>query len=219
MIIVTSLSPNHSCNSNQHNAIASWKQYGDCYSLNNPNEIDKLKEYDIELIPTGRTLHPVLQKYLININSILDFSPANDLLYLNSDIILKNLPPLKQDGVTLMSRYDYTDDINQVTMFPHGFDAFYIPKQFLNEFPPSIYALGAAWHDYWIPKWCIVKGIPLYYPAGKFAFHKVHPVQYSHTEWLRIGEYFRWEFQLPRELTIPQIATKTINEIRLNCRP
>ncbi len=117
-----------------------------------------------------------------------------------------------------MSRYDYDTDINQTTMFPHGYDAFYIPAKFLHIFPPSIYALGAAWHDYWIPKWCILKNIPIYYPVGKFAFHKIHPVQYSHEEWLRIGEYFRWEFRLDKNLSIPQVATQTINQIRLSCR-
>ena len=101
MIIVTSLSPHHSCKANQSTAIASWKQYGECYSLNNPAEIPLLKDYDIEIIPTGRTVHPILNKHLININSILDFANDRDLLYVNSDIILKNLPTFKQDGITL----------------------------------------------------------------------------------------------------------------------
>lgn len=217
MQIVTSLSPNHSCKANQSTAIASWKQYGDCYSLNNPAEIDKL-DYDIQVVPVGRTLHPILQKYLININSILDFA-TDDLLYLNSDIILKDLPEFKQDGVTILSRYDYETDINQTTLFTHGFDAFYVPKTFLNEFPPSVYALGAAWHDHWLPMWCIHKQIPLYYPMGKFAFHKLHEVQYSYAEWLRLGEYFRWEFQIPKHLTAGQIATMNMNKIRMYCKP
>lgn len=216
MEIVTSLSPNHSCKGNQINAIQSWRQYGKCYSLNHPSEIPVLS-YDIEFIETNRTVNPIFGKPLININSILDFA-TEDLLYVNSDIILKDLPTFKQDGITIMSRFDYTEDINNSSIFPHGYDAFYIPKQFLHVFPPSIYALGAAWHDYWIPKWCIIKGIPLYYPVGKFAFHKIHPVQYSMTEWVRIGEYFRWEFNLDKVLTIPQIATETIKEIRSACR-
>ena len=217
MEIVTSLSPNHSCKENQIDAIHSWKGFGRCYSLNHPKEIPLLS-YDIEFIDTLRTVESIVGKPLININSILDFA-KDDLLYINSDIILKDLPAFKQDGITILSRYDYNQDISEGVLFPHGYDAFYIPKQFLHVFPPSIYALGAAWHDYWIPKWCILKGIPLYYPQGRFAFHKIHPVQYSQTEWLRIGEYFRWEFQLPKELTIPQIATKTIQEIRIACRP
>lgn len=217
MEIVTSLSPTHSCKDNQINAIESWKQYGKCYSLNHAREITLL-DYDIEIIETNRTIEPIFGKPLININSILDFA-KEDLLYVNSDIILKNLPQFKQDGITILSRYDYHEDISKAALFVAGYDAFYIPKQFLHVFPPSIYALGAAWHDYWIPKWCILKGIPLYYPAGKFAFHKVHPVQYSMTEWNRIGEYFRWEFQLDKGLTIPQIATQTIQQIRSSCRP
>lgn len=217
MVIISSLSPTHSCKDNQINAIASWKQYGECYSLNHPKE-KPLLDYDIAIKETNSTVEPLFGKPLININSILNFA-TDDLLYVNSDIILKDLPVFKQDGITILSRYDYEEDISKATLFAAGYDAFYIPKQFLHVFPPSIYALGAAWHDYWIPKWCILKGIPLYYPTGKFAFHKVHPVQYSMLEWIRIGEYFRWEFQLDKALTIPQVATATINQIRLSCRP
>lgn len=219
MEIVTSLSPNHSCKDNQINAIESWRQYGECFSLNHLNEIPRLT-YDIQFVPVGRTIEPLFGKPLIPINAILDFAHQrdSDLLYVNSDIILKDLPAFKQDGITILSRYDYMEDMDEATLFGAGYDAFYIPKHLLHIFPPSIYALGAAWHDYWVPMWCIRKGIPVYYPNGRFAFHKIHPVQYSQTEWVRIGEYFRWEFNLDKSLSIPQIATNTLQQIRRSCR-
>jgi hypothetical protein len=216
MIIVTSLSPSHLCKENQVQAIESWNQYGNCYSLNHPNEIEVLDYKNIDIIPTVKTVQLILGKPLININSIIDFaiSKGQDLLIVNSDIILKDLPEFKEDGITVISRYDYDNTFEDAEVFKAGFDAFFIPKQLLNLLPPSIFSLGAAWWDYWLPMIAIKLGITLYYPIGQFAYHKKHATQYNHDEWLRLGEYFRLDFQLEKHLTVPQIATQTLNLIK-----
>lgn len=216
MIIATSLSPNHPCDINQLRALQSWQDYGDIYSLNHPDEIDVLDYDNVLFISIDRTVKLLFKKPLININSFFDFAltQGEDLLIINSDIILDHLPEFRKDGITVLSRYDYTDSFEDAILFESGFDAFFIPKQFLNWFPPSIYAMGAAWWDYWIPKWAIIQNIPLYYPQGRFAYHKIHPTQYDIAEWLRMGEYFKLEFIVYTSLTIPQIASQTLSKIK-----
>jgi hypothetical protein len=210
MVIATSLSPNHICNNNQAQAIQSWQKFGKCYSLNHPSEIINS---GITALKTLKTVQSILGKPLVNINAFFDFALKNDrdLLLINSDIVLTDLPKFKQDGITAINRYDYTNTFEDSQFFQAGFDAFYIPKQFLTIFPPSVYALGSPWHDYWIPKRAMEQNIPLYLAHG-FAYHKVHNTQYNDAEWFRMGEYFKWEFQL--QGTVPEIASRTIGEIR-----
>jgi hypothetical protein len=154
---------------------------------------------------------------------MLDFAKIyhEDLMIVNSDIIVPTLPPINQHGITILSRYDYSDDIEQAKKFDDGFDVFIIPKNFIEFFPSSIYALGCAWWDYWIPYVAMLKGIPLYYPAGEFAFHKKHPMQYPYEEWVRLGEYFKWEFRFDPTTHPNQIATQTLERINryLICQP
>lgn len=209
MIIVTSISPGHANKEHQENAVKSWQGYR--ISMNGPNE--SIQGYDgVAFISTDRTAQHYVGKPLVTINAMIDHAKSmdDDLMLINSDIILTDLPTFKQDGVTIMSRYDF----DTKELFPYGFDVFYIPKKFLNIFPPAIYAMGVAFWDYWIPKHCIINKIPLYYPTAKHALHKHHVTQYSQAEWDYIGEFFKWEFKFDKKLTVPQITTATLNEIK-----
>lgn len=220
MIIVSSISPNHKNSDNQLIAIDSWQKFGKCYSLNTPNEIDQLISFDkysnIEFIETNKTVLGLVGKNLININAIFDFAfkEGEDLLLINSDIILSDLPELKKDGITIFSRYDYKDSISNSELFIHGFDVFYIPHKFLNIFPPTVYALGMAFFDYSIPMRAFLSNIPVYYPKDKFAFHKLHETQYDDNEWQYIGEFFKWEFKFNKNLSIPEITTQSLQTIK-----
>lgn len=220
MIIVTSLSPNHSNKYQQHLALQSWQPIcSTIYSINCVDEISFLKteKYEgIEFIQTDKTIEYFVGKPLISINEIINVANAlnEDLLLINSDIILNGLPELKQDGITVLSRYNYKENIDDCSIFEAGFDAAYIPKQFLNIFPPSIYGLGVSHWDYWIPYHAMIKNIPVYCPEEKFAFHKIHPTQYDYKQWEFIGDYFRWEFKMPKQMTAGQIATMSLNKIR-----
>lgn len=215
MIIVTSLSPNHSNAANQQAAIDSWQRYGQCYSLNHDSEIQVHYE-GVTIQNTNRTVHGIFGKHCVSINAMIDLaiSKGCDLLLINSDILLTDLPEFKQDGITILSRYDYTDDINNSKIFAAGFDVFYIPYKFLSMFPPSVYAMGIAFWDYWLPYRAMLSGVPVYWPDVKVAFHKLHNTQYSQAEWLYIGEYFKWEFKFDKNLHIGQMATKILTKIQ-----
>jgi len=222
MIIVTSLSPRHSNAENQVTAIESWKRSGwKCCSMNTPDESAALSQkYDIDIIETSKVLSPILNKPLVNINAMIDLaiSLKEDLLIVNSDIILTHLPEFKQDGITILSRYDYINDMAHGVLFQAGFDAFHIPYKLLYLYPPSIYAMGAAWWDYWIPYRAILAGVQVYWPHDRCAFHKIHPTQYQPDEWERMGEYFRWEFQLNKKYLIGQQATNILLKIQSRCK-
>lgn len=213
MIIVTSLSPGHKNRENQIEAVKSWQDKGRCYSMNGAGESVEMD--GIEIILTSRTTGYYTGKPLVSINAIIDYAiqAQDDLLIVNSDIILGELPEFKTDGITIFSRYDYHIDINQNKLFYAGFDVFHIPVRLLTIFPPSVYALGAAWFDYWIPYTCMKLNIPIYYPPGKFAFHKVHEVQYPYDQWIFLGEFFRWQFRFHRNMSIPMIATQALAAI------
>lgn len=220
MIIITSLSPGHSNRDNQNAAVKSWLKYGKCYSMNNSNEVTQLEPLfpDVQFIKTERTVQQLIGKPLVSINAMIDYANENgeDLLIINSDIILTGFPELNQDGITIFSRYDYTNIFEDAKMFIYGFDIFHIPYHFMNLFPPSVYALGAAWWDLSLPYRCILNNIPVYYPTSKYAYHKLHPTQYNMQEWNYIAEYFKWEFKLDKKMIGGQVATTIMNKIKEN---
>lgn len=217
MIIVTSLSPKHSNSVNQHAAIASWKQFGECFSLNHVSEIDSLQGegYDIEIIETDQTIQHIFGKPLVTVSALIEFAKKReeDLFVINSDIFVKSLPELKDDGLTIFSRFDYKEDMEQNSIFPHGFDGFYIPFKFLFIFPPTLFALGSCFHDYWWPFVFMYQKLPVYYPEGKYLFHKLHDAP-NVTLWEKMGQLFAWEFGYDRSLTISQVNTHSLGKIR-----
>lgn len=220
-VIITSLSPKHSNASQQQEAINSWQQYGTCYSMNNHEEIALLQTSNYEgvsYLPTNKTVEHYLGRPLVTISAMMDIArlQGRDLLIVNSDIVLEDLPEFKQDGITLFSRYDYDDIHGKINakMFTYGFDAVYIPRPFLRYFPVSLFAMGAPWWDLAIPFHAIRKSIKIYYPEGKYAFHKVHNIHYSIEEWNYLSEWFKLEFKLEPKLSGSQVATQTMNLIR-----
>jgi hypothetical protein len=218
-IIVTSIPPVHPHKDNINEAILSWKRYGDVYSLNSPKEIEQLKKEhpNVFFRETHKTMQHLVNKPLVSINSLIDLAitQKQNLLIVNADIIISKLPELKDDGVTIFSRYDFKEDMSVNEMFVWGFDLFHIPNHLLHLFPPSIYALGSTWFDLAIPFRAIESGVPVYYPEGKFIFHKWHNTQWPQHEWEKMAMYFRWEFGFPDYLTGGQTATRAMSRIKL----
>lgn len=222
MFVLTSISPNHSNYENQRSAIDSWQKYGRCFSLNSKSEIGELKTKNfsgIEFTETHKTCEFYMSKKLVNINALFDFAIPHmeSIIIVNSDIILRDMPAFKDDGVTLFSRYDYeNEDFKNNVIFPHGWDVFHVPYKFLKIFPPSIYALGACFWDFWLPCICLSNNVPIYYPSGKFAFHKLHKVQYPIEEWYFLGEHFKWQFRYDKSLPVESVVTFAMTFIKSN---
>lgn len=220
MIVVTSISPHHTNKILQHQAVQSWQSIGECYSLNSASEIPLIEDSfpGITFIETTKTIEGIVNKPLVKINAFIDLAieKESSLLIVNSDIIIPHLPELKEDGITLFSRYDYTENclVEDAKKFENGFDMFYIPNKFLTVFPQSIYALGLTWHDYWTPCIAHLNNIPTYYPLGIHALHKLHDVHYSFQEYLNIGELFKIDFNIRRRIPVTQVAAQTLATIK-----
>ena len=225
MLILTSLSPNHHNKELQIDCVKSWMPYGEVWSLNTQKEIDIIGQENypgVKMLPTDKTMEHLFGKSLVNISAFFDIAKIHreDLFIINSDIHVKDLPELRQDGVTVFSRYDYRDTMDQSLLFKNGFDAFYIPERFLKLYPPSLYAMGSVFWDFNVPYRMILNNVPLYYPKGRHLFHKWHQNQYSYAEWLWLGELFAWEHRLGKEKRfgkeqiVQQICTETLALIK-----
>lgn len=217
MIIVTSIFPNHVNNSQQRLAVGSWAKYGKVYSLNCRSEHEKSEEYDdVEFIVTEKTLEYFTGKPLVSINALIDLSieKDDDLLIINSDIIISTLPEFKNDGVTIFSRFDYTNSYADANVYEHGFDAFFIPKDLLKIYTPTIYGMGNVWWDYSIPYRAIVNNIPVYWADGRFIYHKMHLFQWDFTEWDMLGRFFQIEFKIDKTLDLGQMSIIILRDIK-----
>lgn len=202
MLVISSLSLNHANDDVQISCTKSWLDYGKVYCLQSPEEVlilEKRKEYKhIEFVSTFRTTEKLLMKKLVTINSIIDFAreKVEDLLIINSDIFLSSKPELNYEGISVFQRNDYAVSFKDGQRFENGFDAFFIPHKFLNIFPPSPFALGACWWDYWLPFRAIKEDIRLF-AMYDIAFHKVHELQWQQREWNFYANYFKLENNIP----------------------
>lgn len=207
MIICTSISPYHKNKEAQADCIGSWHQFGKVYSFNTKSEIELLKDSyeEVEFVEIHRTVKELFGKPLVPINCFIDYAieRKEDLVLINSDIFISYLPVFKTDGVSMLTRNDYTDGIDHSTAFVHGYDLFHIPFEFLKIYPPMLYGLGSTFWDISIPYRALKNNVPLYWSQDKFIFHKTHENQYAYSDWLRTGEYFKWEFGIEQQIPVP----------------
>lgn len=219
MLILSSLSTKHPNNSIQKECVQSWLKYGMVQCIQTEAEAAVLKkEYPaIKFIVTDRTTEGLINKKLISINAFLDVAKhkKEDLLIINSDIMLIDMPVLQQDGITLFQRMDYDTNIGEGSGFQNGWDAFYIPNKFLSIYPMSIYAMGACWWDYWIPYRAIRSEVPIHQISG-VAYHKKHNFQWIQEEWNFFAKYFQNENGLPFGSNIGQMGTFVLQTIKKN---
>jgi len=219
MLIITSISPRHKNKENQIAAIKSWQKYGNVFSMNRQdeiNQIDKSEYQDVAFIPTTRTIEQLFGIPRVNINAMIDIGilHCKDIFLINSDVIIERLPELKQDGMTILNRCDYTKEFSDGILFEHGFDGFFIPKEYLKLYPPSIYGMGSTFVDFSLPYRMMRNGVNVYWPQGKTLYHKTHELQWSYEEWERTGRFFQLEFNLDRHLLVEQFTPQILAEIK-----
>lgn len=218
MIIISSIYNNHVNQEWQLQAVKSWHKFGKVISINPRSEIVGLKKIyeEVTFIDTEKTMEGLLGKRLVNINSLIDFAVNRntDLLIVNSDIYIDALPEFKQDGITILSRWDYTNTFEDATMFEYGFDAFHIPKAYMKMYPPSMYGLGSCWVDYSLAYRYMVNGVSVYWPQGRYILHKAHPQHWNFDDWNYTGKYFKWEFKIDEHLRMEEVNIRFLAEIQ-----
>ncbi len=212
MIIVTSVPPN---SQNSIDAVKTWGKHGKVYSLNSEKELPIEGYKGVSFIST----HRVMQwnnRELVSINAMIDFAIQlnEDLLLINSDIIIERLPEFNDDGITILTRCDYETGYEQGRLYEHGWDAFFIPKHFLKMFPQTIFCMGNTFWDYGLPFNYLSKGILVYWPQGKCIFHKTHVFAWDFDEWQNMAKFFKWLFKIDDYISLEQMATNILSDIQ-----
>lgn len=227
MIACTSISPKHANNDIQKIATDSWIANGiKVYSFNCPAEVEILSPLypDVTFVPTHRTMEHHFGKPYVSINAVLDWckDQAEDLYCLiNSDIELAsdlNLVSQIANGLTdtiyLCNRYNYSTDKGSGRIFRDGIDVFFVHKKFMDIYPQSVFCFGQCHWDYWIPYRALLSQINVQYIDTPFAFHKMHPVQYSYENWLKTGRFFRLDnglYQFDDKTGVPAMSKYIFN--------
>jgi hypothetical protein len=175
--IYTSLCPGQHEESKQ--AVASWKQGGfNVVSINSPSEVAALaKHFPKVAFKTTATAPPLLDQLLQHVapNDVFGLVNGDTLLRTTSDTIRD----VVQDRLLFGHRMD-VNDYSQTTgtVFPHGFDYFFMHARLLTFLPKSRFQLGRPAWDYWLP-YAVGKYIKTFLLMDPIAFHRRHKQRWS----------------------------------------
>jgi hypothetical protein len=228
MIAITSIAPKHINNDIQLKAIQSWVDLGMVvYSMNSKAEVEILSNIYpmVNFIVTDKTMELIYQKPYVSLTAIFDWCKTqsdNYICLINSDIELKTdketikrIENKMNGSILLCNRVNYDNDYSGF-QYKAGIDVFFIHKNYLQIYPPSMYALGQCHFDYWIPYRAVNNGIDVCFIEQNIAFHKNHNAQYNHDSWMQTGRYFMWEnnlYQFHATQGIGQMSTFVFNYI------
>ncbi len=203
MIAITSIAPGHKNFDSQFKAIESWIKAGyEVVSLNSEEEIEILKEFKgVKFVKTLRHNKHMFGKPYVIISAIIDYLKevkSEHSLIINSDIIIndvnnitESLKAQSEEGIIVMNRGDFKDDMNVSKTYDKGFDGFYINGKYLDVFPQTVLCLGQCHWDFWLPYIASMGGVKLIKLKEAYIFHAVHNIQYSVEDWKVTAEIFR----------------------------
>lgn len=200
MIALTSISPSHANKEFQQEAVKSWKALGfKVYSFNCKEEVELLKDFDVNFVHVEKNGKDLFGKPYIYINSFIDFiKEKGGALILNSDIILKEgvvkVIDENKENLLVLSRFD--DDGIALKKFRSGYDAFYVSQELAEKLPFSQLAMGQCHWDYWLPIASMRAGVKLVTSKSILAVHKKHKLQYDMKSWERTALIFGKELGL-----------------------
>jgi hypothetical protein len=226
MIAITSIAPGHKNFDVQLTAIESWINAGyEVVSLNAPEEIKQLEAFTkVKFVPTERHNKKIFGKPYVIVSAIIDYLKevkSEHTLIINADIIIKDgsnytekLKGISEEGIIIMNRMDYDNDISVSKVYEDGFDAFFINRKHLDEFPQTILCLGQCHWDYWFPYVASMSGVPIIKCKEPYIFHKRHNVQYSKDNWYRTAEIFRSEIGMLKNRNVQQVTGLVYRHIR-----
>lgn len=199
MNILTTISPSNI--ENQTLAVNSWKNLGyDVKSFNSKSDIENLsKIFDVEFIETNKLGNLEFGKDYVRLNTFTDWIKQNgDALIINSDVEIYTQIELTKENksITIFNRNDYTENIENATIFRSGFDAFYLTPQFCQYVPESKLVLGQCHWDYYLPMVAIKYGFIIKSPKVSNLYHKKHTLQYDSEKWKMTAKIFAKELSL-----------------------
>jgi len=226
MIAITSIAPGHKNFENQLIAIESWKNAGyEVVSLNAPEEIESLQGFTgVKFVSTQRHNKKIFGKPYVIVSAIIDYLKeikSKHSLIINSDIIISDvgnytqrLKDLSEEGVIIMNRLDYEEDITKAKIYEEGFDGFFINEKHLDSFPQTLLCLGQCHWDYWLPYTASVNGVKIIRSKEPYIFHKKHNAQYSKDNWIRTATIFRAEIGMLKFQNVGQVTGMVYRHIK-----
>lgn len=226
MIAITSISPGHKNFDSQLAAIESWIKAGyNVVSLNSPEEIEQLSSFkNVKFVPTERHNKKIFGKPYVIVSAIIDYLKevkSEYSLIINSDIIINDtcnytdkLKALSNEGIIVMNRNDYNENIGNARIYNDGFDGFFINGKHLYSLPQTLLCLGQCHWDFWLPYSASINGVKIIRSKEPYIFHKTHNVQYSKDNWLRTAEIFRSEIGLLKYKNVGQVTALAYRHIK-----
>ena len=199
--IFTSIPPAHA-NGMQYisECVDSWKHHGTVYSVNHPEEIEKIKiDFpDVVFIPTFQTQHSLYGKHLVSIDAIfneIEFRHTDKSMFINSDCsLIENkdllLSHFKDGSFTYLHRHNYDNEKETGSIYKNGIDAFLFSNTgIFKHVQKTHFCIGQTYFDLWYPYAIQMAGMDLFSSNEKVVFHKNHKEQYSGDNWVYMGNY------------------------------
>ena len=179
----------------QYEALKSWSDRYEVFSVNIREEIDIVKEkYPfVKFIETDK-IFEYSGKKLIKLNSILSVirKEFGDCAIVNSDIILDKKisydKKILKNGIIIANRWEIGNE-SESYPFNNGYDLFIFNSKHAELFMNDKYVIGMPWWDFWIPSIAIKAGMDLYHINKPVILHRTHETNYDSNTWISFGEY------------------------------
>jgi hypothetical protein len=204
-VIGTSIAPGKPENiEKQKLAVASWLAVGfDVISLNAPDEAAELKTHfpAVTFVEAKRDARAVAGKpfvYFDDLLAALRDTDAEIVGIINSDVWLEVDPDFidfldsETKGAMVMgSRVETPDMLTPYgSIYPIGFDYFFMRQETTFVYPRSPYGIGIPWWDYWAPALLAARRVKVKQILPPVGFHPMHPVQWSKQMYATLSKEF-----------------------------
>ena len=200
--IATSIAPKEI--EKQQTAITTWLDLGiRVLSVNNADEIELLQPHfpEVSFFPTERNALEVVRRPLVYFDDVLKaLNSANSEVcgIINSDIHLRVdehfldfIVEESRNSFIYGSRIDIPSfDQSTGTAFDTGFDFFFFDQAVFGLYPPTSFAIGATWWDYWAVIVPLLSRYPVKKLISPVAYHVDHAKNWSPEEWGYLGGLF-----------------------------
>jgi hypothetical protein len=200
MRLYTSLSPNPASVATQSACVRSWLDHGhDVISVQtHGDDIASTVPDGVQVERVRATASGRFDKQYVGLDAIIDSFIASGLErcgIINGDIEILDptgLLDIPRDGLVCLRRHDHDGDKSRAQVFASGFDMFILTREHALSVPRSMFVIGQTFWDYWLPWSAHRDGHKLTTIDAPLLFHRKHPLNYAHQDWLRTVHHFCW---------------------------
>jgi len=225
IFLATSLVPGRD-HALQSATVASWLAAGfEVISVNGVAEAPAVRrEYpNVMVLPATSTAERFAKKPVPYIHDVLKvlraaveasaFPAANCIVgIINADIFLRGVPGLTdfirreaQGALLCGPRVDVTDAAGFKTFTPTGdeiysigYDYFFMPARFLDDYADSPFCMGMPFWDYWFPLVALLRGKPIKTFTSPVALHVNHETRWDDTVYLFFHALITYVMEMAR---------------------